>query len=149
VKPPDITYRLARPPASSGPLIELFTAHLGASGTSAGLQVLIPGIAMDRVLVLTNVAVVAAPGLTQAPLRIVVEGRTPSGVQFGITRQSVAAVADLRHDLNWSGEVMIGGGGTDTNIIICDTTFDAGVASNSMVISAFGYVIPRGNIAPF
>jgi len=99
--------------------------------------------------VLTNMALDVVVGATQASNRVTFTGFTPSGLAFGIFREGFAEVADLRRGFNWQGEVMIGGGGIDERILSMSCVYSAGVAANSFTIGIFGYVIPRGNIAPF
>ena len=149
MQPTDVLFRLQRPPASSGPLIELYSRRLVASASSTAVGSSVAGVAKDRVLILTNVSIDLDPGATQAVVRCVISGRTPGGVTFAIAQTGFVAVADLRTGFNWAGEVMIGGSGVDNAIVIVDAVYDAGVAANIITINVFGYVVPRGNIAPF
>ena len=146
---PEFLFRLARAPEATGPLIELFAFRVVRASTSTGFGVNIPGPAKDRVIVVTNVSCEVNPGATQAITRIVISGQTPGGLVFQIAQVGFTAVADFRTGFDWQGEVAIGGAGVDGNVIIVDSVWDAGVNANSLIASVFGYVIPRGNIAPF
>ncbi len=146
---PEIVYRLARAPASSGPLFELFSRRESASASSTAVSNVITGPPKDKVLVVTNMTVDMDPGAAQSVIRVVFSGVTPGGLVFQIAQVGLVAVADLRTGFDWQGEVAIGGGGIDNTILIADTVYSAGVAANATVLSVFGYVIPRGNIAPF
>jgi len=146
---PELLFRLARAPASSGPLIELFSVRASSAGAAASHSAPLTGVAKDKVIILQNLSVDMSPGATQAFVRVVFSGRTPAGAIFTIAQRGFTAVADLRSGFDWSGEVAIGGGGVTFASILIDVVFDAGVASNAITSNAFGYVIPRGNIAPF
>jgi len=146
---PEIVYQLARSPQSTGPMLELFAARAFSAVASTTVSALINGPPKDRVLVLTNVTVDLNPGATQAITRVVISARTPALFVYAIAQIGFDAVADLRTGFNWQGEVAIGGPGVDIRSIIVDCVFDAGVNTNGVTANAFGYVIPRGNIAPF
>jgi len=146
---PELLYQLARSPASTGPLIELFARRRAQGDTSASVNAPMTGAAKDRVLVLTNVSVDLNPGATQAVERVVISAITPGGLTFAIAQVGFVAVADLRTGFDWQGEVAVGGSGVDETSIIVDAVFDAGVNLNTVVANVYGYVIPRGNIAPF
>lgn len=146
---PEILFRLSRAPGSAGPLIELFSRRLVATASSTAVTASLAGPAKDKILVLTNATLGVDPGAAQAFTLLKISGRTPGGLTFQIIEEGQAAVADLRDGLNWEGEIMIGGSGVENTSIIGEGVFDAGVASNKIVLSVFGYVIPRGNIAPF
>jgi len=149
VRIPELLYQLAREPASSGPLIELFTRRQVDSATNVNVTSVITGPPKDRLLILTNISIDLNPGLTQAVIRAVFNGITPAGVTFGIRETGFTAVADFRQGFSWQGEVAVGGGGVNSNILTILSVFDAGVAENFVAVSVFGYVVPRGNIAPF
>jgi len=146
---PDLLYRLARAPGSLGPLIELFTKRVDASASSTTVSSNLTGLAKDKILVITNITADLDPGATQAVIRVVIQARTPAGVTFAIAQRGFAAVADLRSGFDWQGEVALGGRGVDVASIFLDGVFDAGVNANATTLSVFGYVIPRGNVAPF
>lgn len=146
---PELTYLLARDPASSGPLLELFSARATNSASSASVSVSFNGPAKDKVLIVTNISIDLNAGTVQQILRCVISGRTPGGVIWGIHQEGFTEVDAFRTGMNWQGEVAIGGGGVDRSIIIVDSVFDGGANANALTAGVFGYIIPRGNIAPF
>jgi len=149
VRVPEIVYRLARAPASSGPLLELFSRFDVASATATSVTLTFNGPQKDRLLILTNISLESLPGATQAATRINVTVTTPAGLGYTVALANFLVDADERQSLNWQGELMVGGGGTDSAIITFTGNYDAGVASNQIQVGLFGYVIPRGNVAPF
>jgi len=149
VRVPEIVYRLARSPGSTGPMIELFSVRGTNSAASTSVSVSLNGPAKDKTLIVTNLSVDINPGALQQIIRMVISGRTPGGVIFGIQQQGFTEVDDFRTGMNWQGEVAIGGGGIARSILIFDSVFDGGANANAITVSAFGYIIPRGNIAPF
>jgi len=149
VRVPEIVYRLARDPASSGPLMELFSRRAITTASSASISVSINGPAKDKILVVTNISLDINPGALQQITRAVISGRTPGGVIWLLHSEGFTEVDDFRTGMNWTGEVMIGGGGVDRSILIIDSVFDGGANANAVTVGVFGYIIPRGNIAPF
>lgn len=146
---PEIAYRFSIPPGQAGPTFELCPRLLNVSGTAAVITANVDGIPKDQVLCLTNLQATFIPGATEAIDRGGFFGTSPSGVVFNIHNEMFAGTADAREEMNWSGEIYIGGGGRDATIVSCVATFDAAVAVGSNIFSIFGVVIPRGNIAPF
>lgn len=146
---PELVYQLAQSPASTGPLLELFARRVRVADTSASIPVSINGPAKDKVLVVTNIAVDFSPGAAQQIIRGVFSGRTPGGVIWSLQELGFVEVDGFRTGMSWQGEVAIGGGGVDRSIIIVDGVFDGGVQTNTVTVGVAGYVIPRGNIAPF
>lgn len=146
---PDIAYRFSTAVDTSGPTVELFSRFQSVSASAAAVAVSILGIGMDRVLILTNIAVDLIPGATQGVLRLNVVANTPADLAFTITTEVFPGTADLRGAHVWDGEVMVGGGGVAEEIVNVAATFSAGVAANIAAVGLFGYVIPRGNVAPY
>jgi len=149
MRAPDITYRFSLPIATSGPTLELFAKRTAFSNTNANIVANITGPAKDRIFVLTNLNLELIPGATQSVVRGRVDGRTPGGLVFSIANIHFAGTADERQEINWQGEIYIGGAGMDIEILLGAAQFSAGVASNTIEISAAGFVIPRGNVAPY
>jgi len=149
MRAPDITYRFSVPSDTGGPTLELYSRTLTVTASSAEFTATLTGPAKDRALIVTNLNVQAGPGATQSVTRLSLVGSTPAGASVAIETDMPTAVADIRRNLNWQGEVMIGGGGVANVILTASVVFSAGVAANFIVISAYGYVIPRGNIAPY
>ena len=147
---PEFLFRLARAPESTGPLVELFARSADiTSNFATSLNLGVNGPAKDKVLVVTNMTVDINPGAAQQILRCVISGQTPGGLIWGIHQEGFTEVDAFRTAMNWAGEVAIGGGGVDRSIVIFDAVFDGNVNNNAITVGVFGYVIPRGNIAPF
>jgi len=144
---PDILYRLARAPASTGPLIELFSVRATASSAATTVSANLAGVPIDKILILTNLSIDLAPGAAQSVIRTVLSGQTPGGLIWTIAQLGFVAVADFRQGFNWQGEIAIGGG--TGAALLSDSVFSAGVAANAVTLNAFGYVIPKANVAPF
>ena len=113
------------------------------------MSVSINGPAKDKVLIVTNVSVDLDPGALQQIVRCVLSGRTPGGVIWGIHQEGFTEVDAFRTGMNWQGEVAIGGGGVDRSILIIDSVWDGGANANALTVGVFGYIVPRGNVAPF
>jgi len=146
---PELCYRFLYPKDTSGPTFELDPMQLDTAAAAASQTITFTGPAKDRVFVLTNVQMDLTPGATQSAIRALLSGITPGGLAFNIVQESFLVDADERRQLNWQGEVMIGGSGVENTILTAIGQFSAGVASNALGVAVFGYVIPRGNIAPF
>jgi len=146
---PELVYRFLYPKDVAGPTFELCPRTTTTAATSNVILVAFPGPSMDRVLCLTNIFIRADPGATQAAIQLLAFLTTPGGLDVNIAGINPDVSADTIQTLNWSGEIYIGGGGSDSTILTMSGVFDAGVASNSVSASFFGVVIPRGTIAPF
>ena len=146
---PEIAYRFSISPDQAGPTFELAPEFQTISGTTVSLTINVTGVPKDRVLCLMNIQVSLKPTGGEAVTRAVVLGQSPSGILFNIHQEVFAGVADQREEMNWQGEIYIGGSGRDGTIYTCQGIFDGAIQSNTVDISTFGVVIPRGNIAPF
>lgn len=146
---PDILYRLSRAPGALGPLVELFVRRQETSASATSVSSAITGVPKDKILIVTNLSMDLSPGAAQQIIRCVMSGRTPGGQVFAIKQLGFTEVDAFRTGMNWQGEVSIGGGGTDASILLFDSVWDGGANANQQVVSVFGYVIPRGNVAPF
>jgi len=146
---PEIAYRFLYPKDVSGPTFELESVFLTGSGTAASLTVDMTGVPIDRVLCVTNMQVSFLPGVGGQFLRGAIFGTTPGGVVFNIIQSKFPGTDDLREDINWDGEIYIGGSGIDNPILSALGVKDDAIVSSTVHFSVFGVVIPRGNIAPF
>jgi len=149
MRAPGITYRFNVPTDVAGPTLELFSRNANNADTAVSVAVNLPGVAKDRILFLTNIIMDLIPGATQAVTRASIVITTPAMLAFQISNDAFPVVADLRRGHLWTGDVAVGGGGVEVTTISMTGTFDAGVASNTVSVGVFGYVIPRGNIAPY
>jgi len=146
---PEIAYRYIYPKDVAGPTFEVFSREVIVADTSTGVSIAITGISKDKILVLSNVILVATPGATQAVGTMNIQGLAGSGSPFDIQHRVTVGTADLVETMEWQGQVFIPGRGEgDTNFTLT-VTYDAGVASNSFFGGIHGVVIPRGNAAVF
>jgi len=100
-------------------------------------------------MVLSNIAIRATPGATQACNQILVIGFSAAQQDFDVFRERFAAVADQTESANWQGQVYLLGGGRATTCVSVRATFDAGANANSLRVGIHGVVIPRANVGPF
>lgn len=148
MKAPDHTYRFLYPKDVSGSTLETF--YRKQSQTILGdTSFTINGVSKDRILVLSNIIVELIPGLGQSATRLLVLLSPPGGITFNIIVDDYPIVADLDRAFNWAGEVFCIGGGVETPILQFNCSFDAAGVNNIGTATVCGYVIPRGNVAPF
>jgi len=146
---PDITYRYIYPKDIAGPTFEVFARELIQTVANVTNTIAISGISRDKVLVLSNVVLVANPGATQAAETMNLQGISGSGSPFDIQHRIAAGTADLSEVMSWSGQVFIPGRGEGLTNLTITVTFDAGVAGNLVFGGIHGIVIPRANVAVF
>jgi len=146
---PDLTYSFRAPKDVSGPTFEVLTRQFDLSDTSATLIFTFDDLPKDRMLVLSNVAILANPGAGQSVIGMGLHGITAAGMQFDISRFAQAIVADLTESFNWQGQVFITGGGRGTTCVRITVSFSSGVAANTCAVGIHGVVIPRANAGPF
>lgn len=143
---PEIAYQYVRPKDVSGPGIEIYSRTLTLiNEADASLEQLFGPIPSDKIFILTNVSVFCNPAAAECTsISVLMIG--PQGIQNTIANENFAGAAATDRSLNWQGEVWILGGAPNT--LRMTAAFDDAVA-NSMFGSAFGYVIPRANVAQF
>jgi len=146
---PDITYSFRRAKDVSGPTFEILCRRLSSATAAAAQTVVISDLAKDKMLVLSNVSLVGIPGATQGVTNMSFSGVTPGGLIFAIARFNEALVADLNRQLSWAGTIYLTGGGAGVDILTFTANFDAGAASNQILVGVHGVVIPKANAGPF
>lgn len=129
--------------------MEVLSRLATPAATATTVEFTFTDLAKDRMLILSNIAIRADPGATQALTSLQVFGFTPGRLEFDIVRLNPVITADLTQDLNWQGQVYLLGGGTPSNTLRFRAGFDAGVNSNALRIGFHGIVVPRANVAPF
>lgn len=149
MRAPEISYRFTTAVNTAGPTLELFSRSVTVAAADNEFTADITGPGVDRILCLTNIAVEAIPGGALSVTRMRINAFTPGGLEFAIATDAVPAVASLRQELNWQGEVYIGGAGVTTRILAASVVFSANTSTNNIRISVFGFIIPKGNIAPY
>jgi len=149
VQAPEITYRYIYPKDVAGPTFEIVTRSLALSSAAIPLVINFTGIPKDKILVLTNAAIQANPGATQAVVLIALQGFSSAGAIFEINVDLFVPDADVPRTMNWQGAVYIAGGVEGANNVRLAVDFDAGANANSINLSFTGVVIPRGNAAIF
>ena len=147
---PGITYSFKRPTDVSGPTALILSRHFQISGGGSSLlDFRFSDVPKDRVLVLTNVSVIAQPGLAQHVIEMKIQAFSQGVENFNIDQRLPLQVTDQDEVLNWQGEVYIQGGGPDTDTIRIFTFYNSAVASNAMTLGMHGIIIPRGNLGGF
>jgi len=149
VRAPGITYRFIRQIDTAGPTFELVSRDLNAAASATEVTTTLTGVPKNKILVLSNVSVIALPGATFSCIAIQLAGFTGAGARLLIQQERFAVDADETKTLNWQGEIWLPGrGGTDISVEV-EGTFTSGAASNSIFIGLFGIIIPRGNASQF
>lgn len=147
---PGITYAFKRPTDVNSPTALILSRHFQVSGGGLSLlEFLFSDLPKDRVLVLTNVSVVAAPGLAQSVVEIKIQGFSQGVENFNIDQRIPPSTVDIVEVLNWQGEVYIMGGGPGTNTLRVFGFFSAFANSNALTVGVHGIIIPRGNLGGF
>jgi len=150
VRFPGITYSFQRPTDTNSPTALILSRHFQISGGGSSLlEFLFSDLSKDRVLVLTNVSVIANPGGAQIVLEMAIQGLSQGQENFNIDRREPAADPGINKVLNWQGEVYIMGGGPGTDTLRIFTFYDSPVVSNAMTVGIHGIIIPRGNLGGF
>jgi hypothetical protein len=147
---PGIAYSFMRPTDTAGPTALILSRHQSISGGGLSLiEFFFRDLSKDRILVLTNVALKAAPGLAQFVLDLKIEGVSQGELNFEIMQRTPLRTIDQDEDLNWQGEVYIQGGGPGTDTLRIFASFNSAVAANTAVVGFHGIIIPRGNMGGF
>ena len=147
---PGIAYSFQRPTDVNTPTALILSRHFQISGGGLTLlEFLFSDLAKDRVLVLTNVSVIAQPGAAQFVREMKIQAFSQGVENFNVDQRLPLGVVDQDEVLNWQGEVYIQGGGPDTDTIRIFTFYNSAVAANAMTVGIHGIIIPRGNLGGF
>ncbi len=149
MRAPGITYRYIYPKDVAGPTFEIVAISFNQPGTLATIINNFQGVPKDKVLVLTNAVLIAVPGAAQTIDDIHLDYFTGAGQQIQAMREQPAAAAAQSVTMNWAGEIYLNGRGAGITSVSMAAVFNAGVASNRLVSSISGIVIPRGNSSLF
>lgn len=133
----------------SGPTALILSRHFQLSAGATLLEFFFSDLPKDRVLVLSNVSLLAAPGATQAGRAMSIQAFSQGVENFNIDQRIPLFVADINQVLNWQGEVYIQGGGPGTDTLRIFTVFSAGANANAITVGVHGMIIPRGNLGGF
>lgn len=148
---PELVYQFVRPLDSAGPTFELYQRRQGPTLFN-GIQLFqtFSGIPKDRVLVISNIQITAVPGGAVDVQAIHLRGATQAGRILIIEQLFFpvpASAGDSSRALNWTGEIALLGAGAGNETLSGIVDFSAANAGNSIDMSVFGTMIPRGNIA--
>lgn len=146
---PGIAYSFQRPTDVNTPTALILSRHFQVSTSSSILEFFFSNLAKDRVLVLTNVSVIANPGGAQIVVELAIQAFSQGVENFNIDRREPAADPGINKVLNWQGEIYIQGGGPDTDTLRIFTFYDSPVLANAMTVGVHGIIIPRGNLGGF
>lgn len=149
MKAPGITYRFQWPKDTSGLTFEVLSREFFETAAAAAVTFDLTGIPKDKVLVLSNLIIVALPGAAQNVADVNCQGFTQAGAPYDIIHAIAPAVVGQREAVPWQGEVyQLGRGAADAALTIT-VNFDAGAAANQIFGGIHGIIIPRGNSAQF
>ena len=146
---PGIAYAFQRPTDTAGPTALILSRHFQSSSGITLVEFLFSDLSKDRVLVLTNVSIIADPGAAQGVREIKIQALSQGQENFTIDARIPLNIADQIEVLNWQGEVYIQGGGPGTNTLRIFSFYSAAVAANTMTVGIHGIIIPRGNLGGF
>jgi len=149
VRAPGITYRFRSPKDTSGPTFEVVTRTLSSSASALAITHDVFELAKDKMLVLSNVTMVANPNAGNGVVNMVLSVFTAAQQRVQIMNIEFPATADAEETLNWQGEVYVLGGGRDTVALRFYFEFDDALAANQVVANWCGVVVPRGNASAF
>lgn len=148
MRAPTQTYQMGEASFRS-PTLELISRDITVTASLASVVTSFGTLAVDRLLILTNIAGKVEPGATQDTTGLIVQGFTGAGAPFNIFRLVFAGTADLDEAFNWQGEVMMRGRGREMPTLRATAAFNAGVAANQLEFFFSGYIIPRANVAEY
>lgn len=149
MKAPDIAYRYIQAIDTASPTFEIVSREFVVSASATAVTFSLMGIPGNRVMVLSNLIVVANPGAAQSVIDLNVQFFTGAGQAVDIIHQRGTVTADLTEAMPWQGEIYIPGRGTGNATITVAVNFSAAVAANQIFGGIHGIVIPRGNVAAF
>jgi len=149
VKAPEICYRFAGNDFRSLTFETVLRNNDTTANAASIFTALLPEIAKDRILVVSNICAEAVPTPATGVTSISFIGRTPAGLNFSIMRGAFPETADTAVALNWQGEVWISGEGGNADMIDVRCFFVAAGVSNRLICSMSGIIVPRGNVGNF
>lgn len=145
---PDITYRYMTATDTSGPTFEILTHFETITSVAIAHVFTLTGVPKDRVLLISNVQIEMNATGTESAEHVAIFARTPAGATANLTQEQFPVVQAGTVNVDWQGQIFVGGSGADNTILQCNAVYDAGVLTKTSHFSVFGVMIPRGNIAP-
>jgi len=150
VRFPGITYAFKRPTDTNSPTALILSRHFQVSGGGLSLlEFVFDQLPKDRVLVLTNVSLIAQPGAAQFVREMKIQAFSQGVENYNVDQRLPLGVVDQDEVLNWQGEVYIQGGGPGTDTVRVFAFFNASAAANAITVGLHGIIIPRGNLGGF
>lgn len=141
MKVPEIVYAFAQLKDLAGGSLILINRKQTVTDSAISLDTTaLYEVALDKILILTNMQVDAQPYSTAKVLQIYAVGAEMT--QIARAPEIQTAANGEKVELNWSGEVWIPPGDT----VSANASFDAAVSPNTMRVSIHGILIPRGNV---
>jgi len=148
MRAPPQTYQMGEASFRS-PTLELISRDISETASATSVVSSFSELAVDRLLILTNISGKLEPGATQGTTGLIVQGFTGAGAPFNVLRLVFPGTADLDEAFNWQGEVMMRGRGRAMVTFRGTAAFSAGVAANQLEMYFSGYIIPRANVAEY
>ena len=149
MRAPGITYAYVSPKDTAGPSFEVFNRTEQFSSGDTGHIFTLEGVAIDRMLCLTNVALKGDPGATQFITDMNIQVVTQDGIIVAIATNPLAQAPDDEIALNWSGSVYVLGGGRGKPTLRTSVFYNAAANANTTQINWSGIIVPRGNAGAF
>ena len=149
MRAPGITYAYTSRKDTAGPSFEVFNRTEQISSGSTGHVLSLEGIAIDRMLCLTNVSLVGRPGSTQFVNGVTIQVVTQDGVIVAVASDPFDHAPNEEVALNWSGSVYVLGGGQGNSTLRSSVFYNLGTNANTTQINWSGIIVPRGNAGAF
>ena len=137
---PELTYGFSQLKDTAGGILELWCRKGQSDDSATTVANDLYTVPDDKILVLTAMALRLNPGAGQ--IAISATAVACEGVEFFRGPYPVNVSVDFDVLMHWSGELWVPPGET----LRATGTFDAATVSNQIRFSAFGFIIPRGNV---
>jgi len=146
VRAPEIVYRFVTPTDTAGGTIDILSRVERLSVGTLQFTFTVDDIPKDRIIVLTNVALLCEPGPTFDVEELKIQGVTQTGQIFDIATDVTIGAADEEKSLNWQGSVWIQGAGDGNASLRATARVSANTAASAAEVAWHGLIIPHGNV---
>jgi len=146
VRVPEIVYRFITPTDTAGGTLDILSRAERQSVGTFQFTFVVNDIPKDRIIVLTNVALLAEPALAFLVEEMKIQGVTQTGQIFDIATDVTHGVADEEKSLNWQGSVWIQGAGAGNSTLRATVRVDQNTLASAAEVAWHGIIIPHGNV---
>ena len=147
MRAPGITYAFTSPTDTAGPTLDVVNRHFQQSSADALIQFIIRDVPKDRIFILQNFSLLAAPGTGQGIFEMKIQGITRAGLNFTIATASPDPAATASFSLNGNPDVWIHGGGKGKDTLRVFGFFNGAVFANNFTVGISALIIPNGNVS--